>query len=548
MLVCVKAPAKSLPAIAGHEPDTIVVWYPGVYYIPYVDNSKRVKMLRGVNGPMPYLMDTETPLVITTYNRAVTVEFRENSSDGVVSVFSALPIRTSWVEETAGYRLHKYLIPPLERSVRPGYYPFFVAVNSSNETVVLLMWVALLEKPIVKITDYPTAVWGNGVLTMKVRGVVYYPDGRPVRSGVVTVTLNESKGIKGVFIGSSQIHNGTFEVNAFIGSTLPPGDYQLIAYYRGYEAYPSDSDPTVVILREPEVSVTQMNGTIRLFLHWDGHPLSNRTLKIATDLGVIEAKTDERGYVFLNLTGVESIRIVYDGDRYYLPLNRTVSLAVPEKRRDDENKNSLLERIKVYLDRVSGILWRMYPLLMVGAAVGVGYSIYSKRKNRKSKIAVVPKVSVSRGDIKFVEPLRRVFLPGEMVRVVLSEEGELFLDGLPVGRGRQFEFVLGAGRHKLSTGDSEIEVHVLPPKDAVIKAYELHFLPFAVFNGVPERPMTPYEIERLLRRKGLDGRYLRALTEIFVKARYSEHMVGEKHFHEFVEGLVKLGVLKSGGE
>ncbi|NJE04486.1 DUF4129 domain-containing protein [Thermococcus sp. MV11] len=542
MLVCTDGPAKSLPVLPNREPENMVVWYDGVYYVPRVYSQRGVTMLKGIN-PAPFTVDTDRPLVLMTYLRSASLEFRENSPGGTVSVFSALPVEEESVEEENGYRIHRYSLGPVDRSMRPGYYPFFVTVNSTNGTVALLMWVALLEKPIVEITDYPAVVGGDGSIWVTVRGTVRYPDGSPVDGGVVWITLNETKGKAGIFLGQSTVRNGRFEVKGFIGPGQPPGSYHVIAYYRGYMAYPSNSDPLMVIRRKPEVSARLENGTLRLSLYWRDVPLANEAVTLSVGSEVLTLKTDDEGYVTLNLTqeNVTSIRVMYGGSAYYLPINETVQLAVGDGPSTKAEGPSLLERLLGLLKAFAGIFRVLFPLLAVIAIAGAGYSVYSKKR---AELRLVPQLKLSVGRVEFLKPSRRVFLPGEAVKVSLSDEAELFLDGESLGFGREFTLELGEGRHVLSAGGQEIELYVLPPREAVIKAYELHFLPFASSNGVPERPMTPIEIEHLLEERGLDGKPLRGITRVFVRARYSEHPVGKDDFIALLEELRELGVVE----
>jgi len=546
MLVCTDEPAKSLPVLPIHEPDDMVVWYPGTYYVPIVYGDGEVKTIKGVN-PGPFELDTDSPFVFLTYNQtynqSFTVEFEGNVSAGELNVFTALPVTVKSVEEAAGRRIYRYLIGPADESLKPGYYPLFVTVNSANGTVALLMWVALLEKPVVEITDYPEVVGGNGSILVTVTGTVRYPDGRPVEGGVVWVTLNESKGQPGIFLGQAAVRHGKFKVKGIIGPEQPPGRYHVIAYYRGYMAYPSNSDPVMVVKREPQVSVDIENSTVKIRLHWRNVPLANETLNISLGSEVFTLKTDSDGYVTLNLTHVktDSIEVRYGGSAYYLPINETISLLAEKKSSGrDGSKQSLVKRLSKLLKGSARTFNFLLPVLAVVAIAGAGYGIYSKRRNGP-KPRPRPKFSTER--VEFVEPSRRVFLPGETIKVSLSTEAELSLDGEPIGFGKEFGLRLEEGRHVLSAGKGEIELYVLPPREAVIKAYELHFLPFASSNGVPERPMTPLEIERLLVGKGFDEEALRVITWALILAKYSEHRVGESDFLTFLGGLRDLGVI-----
>lgn len=540
MLVCTEGPANSLPVLPNSSPDDIIVWYNGTYYVPLVSEDGEVRTIRGIS-PGSVTIDTDTPLVFMTYNQSVTLEFRESSDNGVAHIHTSLPLKEESFRISGGYRIYRYSIGPVDPSQKPGYYPLFVTVKSGRGTAALLMWVALLKKPVVEITDYPAVVEGNGSLAITVAGTVRYPDGRPVESGVVWVTLNETKGKPGVQLGRGTVRHGRFIVNGTLEPGLPPGGYHVIAYYRGYEAYPSNSDPTIVVRREPQLSVEITNSTLRLYLHWRNVPLANETLNVSIGSGVVTLKTDGEGYATLNLSGVraDSTNIVYGGNRYYLPLNETVPLSTGE---GGTSSTPILQKLLKLLKRSSRTFGGLFILLAAAALVSAGYSAYSKKKTGNRAYHPSGKESPG-GSVDFLEPSRRVFLPDETVRVALSSEGELFLDGEYLGAGKEFTLRPGEGRHVLSAGKGELELYVLPPREAIIKAYELHFLPFVYSSGVSGRNVTPIEIERLLVRRGFDENSLRSVTRPFILAKYSEHTVGEKEFFDLIKGLRGLGVV-----
>ena len=116
------------------------------------------------------------------------------------------------------------------------------------------------------------------------------------------------------------------------------------------------------------------------------------------------------------------------------------------------------------------------------------------------------------------------------------------VDGDSFGTGERFELTLSPGRHVLTAGRGKIELYVLPPRDAIIRLYELHFLPFAESLGVPTRVRTPLEIARALIEKGVDRNVLLPIARIFIKAKYSETPVYDSDFWVVVDSLRRLGV------
>ena len=541
MLVCVGRPARSAPILSWNLPREfdMIVWYRGTYYIPYVESPSSPVSLKGVNGHLGYSLDTDTPLVMTTYG--VSKEFTVYTNfTGLLNYTSGLPLRVISRTENGSTAVYTFEIPPVGRNYTPGYYPVFIFTSNKAGRTALLMWVALLEKPVVKITNYPEVLSGNGNLQMPIKGTVMYPNGSPVHDGIITVTLNRTKSTAGTIVGVVRVSNGTFNLAAVVPEDEMPGSYHIVAHYRGYLAYPSNSDPLVTIKRVPEVELERMNGTLAIFLNWNGNPLSNRTIGVTVGDMSLNLTTDERGYAYLridNATG--TVRIVYPGDDLYLPLNEI--LEIPPLEKGKETTSSPEFKTKHLLD-ISRIIKLVSGLFL---AVGIAYVVL-KRKNLPELPLQSPQVF--REPLKVLSPVRRVFLPNEPVRVVLNRPAETFLDGELLGTGKVFELRPDVGTHVFSGEDVSFEFHVLPPREAVIKAYNLHFLPYVESLGVPTERRTPFEIVRALRRKGLDGPALETVALLFVLADYAERPLENHHFREFVDALERLGVFGDGEE
>ncbi|MBP1911803.1 hypothetical protein [Thermococcus stetteri] len=143
-----------------------------------------------------------------------------------------------------------------------------------------------------------------------------------------------------------------------------------------------------------------------------------------------------------------------------------------------------------------------------------------------------------------IELERDVYLPGERVKVVLSRESDLYVDGERIGHGREFSLNLPEGVHTLRAGRKEKKVYVLRPRKAVIKLYEDYFLPFAFSKGVRVMDSTPEEIKSSLVSKGLREGPLSDITRIFELAKYGDVELSGDEFEVFVEALRSVEVVK----
>ncbi|ASJ09701.1 hypothetical protein A3L11_10830 [Thermococcus siculi] len=513
----------------------MVVWYPGLYHLPRVTSRGDVIVLKGINDDAP--IRTNSPLTFASPGEYLRVRFRVACGAENVSVHFAFYGTLSNISSDGNFTIMEYRAPiPGNRPT--GYYPFFVTAEYNNETYAMLAWVAVLRRPIVEITNYPSEIFGNELRHVVISGRVYYPDGTPVPGGVVRVTLNQSKGVAGFNLGSGIVRNGVFNVSAVVRDSIPPGKYQLIAYYRGYAAAPSDSDPVVSIRREPQLRVEDRNGTLSIRLYWKNVPLSNRTLRIVSGNKSLAITTDENGLAVLSLESIDpgEVRVLYDGDDLYLPVNRLVRVKVGTAS-DRDASTSLISRLLKYLP------YLRLPLFLLAASV-VAVSVGRRIRRPNVNIHGLVRDGARIGKAEFIEPRRRVFIPGESVYVSLSEEAPLEVDGNVLGEGREFDLALSPGRHLLRTNGDEMEVHVLPVRNAVLALYELHFLPFARSSGIFERPLTPYEIVNRLSSKGLDRKSLSTIADIFVRARYSDLPVGEEDFWRLLRAMERLGVFE----
>ncbi|WP_297065278.1 hypothetical protein [Thermococcus sp.] len=523
MLVCVDTPAKDVP-IPLNETWNIIVKQPGVYYVPLetyglIKGVDKFEYLR-IDKPFQKVPTGGTFSVKVTSTVIGSMIFKKSKYLEVVDS-SALPMEFTYTIRVAD-------------DAPPGYYPLFFELNVSGYIEnALLAWVRVLPRAVVRITSMPATLRGNGELTMHVSGTVTYPDGSPIKRGTVTITINRTKAEKGIVVGVGDVVNGTFNVTCSVPSSVSAGSYSVVAHYTGPDAYPGNSDPQVVIQRYPEidVNVTTDNETvINGFIHYENTPLNGTvTLVVETDNGKVKIPVKVNNGIF-NVTlssPVKSVKILYPGNSWYLPVEKTVY------------KKPLLEFHRVEIPTPSKAT--LYSSILALTALGIVGVLMRRKllvvgdetlKTPKQKSTELPRVSTL--------PLkRRVFVEGEVIELP-DLDCELKLDGKPV-EGRLLE-LRGIGLHILEACDMASELWVLPPKEAVVMLYRLHFLPFAR-KYVPVDDKTPYEIARALPGKELSGDAFQ-IAGIFTKALYSLKDVNREDFFRMVDSLQRMGVFQ----
>ncbi|WP_457742293.1 hypothetical protein [Thermococcus sp.] len=523
MLVCVDTPAKGVP-IPPNETWDMIVKQPGVYYVPL----EVYGLIRGVNKFEYLRIDKPFQQVPTGGTFSVKI-----TSTVIGSLIFKKSKYLEVVDSTALPAEFRYTVHVADDAA-PGYYPLFFELNVSGYIEnALLAWVRVLPRAVVRITSMPSTLRGNGELTMHVSGTVTYPNGSPIKRGTVMITINRTKREKGVVVGIGDVVNGTFNVTCKIPPDVSAGSYSVVAHYTGPDAYPGNSDPEVVIQRYPQidVNVSTGNGTlINGLLHYGDTPLNGSVvLVVETENGTLRIPLKVHNGVFsvtINST-VKSVKVVYPGNNLYLPVEKTVY------------KKPLLEFRGIEIHAPSGepLFYSISALTALGIV-----TILMRRRIRVVVVDETPKQktpTLKPPEVREFPLKRRVFVEGEVVELP-NTDCEVKFDGRPV-TGNTIELT-GLGPHTIEACGMTSELWVLPPKEAVVMLYKLHFLPFAE-KYTPVDNRTPYEIASTLSEKGFLGDVFK-IAGIFTTALYSLRDVGRGDFLEMVGLLERMGVFK----
>ncbi len=523
-LVCVDTPAKGIPIKEGSYWDMLVK-YKGLYYVPLEGH----RLIKGINDHA-YLR-TDKPLVLSHPGGEFSIWVNSFFPGRLVPVNSKYLVVSNISQPYVMY--HWRITYEIDKNAPPGYYPLFFLLNSSNGTIAnaLLTWVEVLPKAIVRITSMPPQLSGNGTLKMTVSGTVTYFNGSPVKGGTITITINRTKSEKGIVVGKGNVVNGTFNV----GCSIPPdaiGKYSVVAHYRGPYAYPGNSDPEVVIKRHPSidanVTVSDNLTFVRGLVHYGASPLNGSVVVLARrGKEVVKIRQNLKNGTFsVRLDGkVDEVEVIYGGSGFYLPTRKLVY----------KKNGLLLESFHVNLRLGDSTVLILLPISLLAVA-GAGFLVAKKGNG-------VPKEDASEAEgvnhSKEVSLARRVFLPGEEVELSVPPECDVLLDGKTVKGSLRLST---PGKHLLEICGRAFEIYVLPPKEAITKLYELHFLPFARAAAYVDN-RTPYEIARAFGSTDF-FRDAMQVARIFTLARYSLRDIGERDFWEMVEAMERMGVFE----
>lgn len=519
-LVCVDTPAKGIP-IPDNETWDMVVKQPGVYYVPV----EVYGLLKGVYK-FEYLK-IDKPLQKAPIGGTFSVNITSIAAGSLVFKKSKYLeiVNSTELPMEFRYTIH------VSDDAPPGYYPLFFDLNLSGYIEsALLAWVRVLPRAVVKITSMPSTLRGNGKLIMQVAGTVTYPSGDPIGRGTITITLNRSKTEEGIVVGVSDIVNGTFNVTCEIPPEVPAGSYSVVAHYTGPDAYPGNSDPEVFIRRYPEIdaNITDDNGTVITgFLHYKNVPLNGSvTLIVETGNGLLRIPLEVHNGIFnvtINST-VKSVKVLYPGNGLYLPIEKTVYLKSARG----------VFGIEFHTSSRKVILYSISTLI----AIGIAGIVVKRVRIMAINETPVPK-ALEFSNVQTLSIKRRVFLEGETLE--LSDVGcEVKLDGKPLNKGRVE--LNEVGIHVLEVCNKNLKLWVLPPKDAVVMLYKLHFLPFAS-KYVSVNNKTPYEIALALSEKGFSKEVFQ-IAWIFIDALYSLKDINRRDFFRMVNYLQLVGVFE----
>ncbi|ASJ07702.1 hypothetical protein A3L11_00015 [Thermococcus siculi] len=319
-----------------------------------------------------------------------------------------------------------------------------------------------------------------------------------------------------------EVSNGSFSL--FIEPFLNPGErtleFRFGAYILGRMGITVISPVRLELLDERVEGETTVPIRVKA-LNSLGEPLSGARLAVSVENVTAIVTTNASGVAVVEVPVPEeslntSVTVTFEGAGYYLPANETFYVVISRKRK--------------------------IPWLYIGIAVLIGGLIlryYLVRRGREEAPRGRALKIIFTGGIP-------VFREGEKVEISVEcdETPELYVDGKPVGKGREFQLVLPAGEHVVEArcGESveRAGVKVVREYDeAVVDYYERCFLRWAGRELEVER-MTPREIAKELMDRMYPWEPLEAITEIFERAKYSTVGLSRGEFLRFYRSLLEL--------
>gem|GEM_PF-1136558 len=217
-------------------------------------------------------------------------------------------------------------------------------------------------------------VWGT-VKTLNGTGV----EGVQVEVWVMqnkTAPLEE-----GVLVGVAETAGGVFNATCVAGEGVWLGDYSLVAHSLETPRYmESYSDPQLRVVSRPHVEVkgpqkvypgVNVTYTVALVDGFDGHPIANASIEVATPEGLLSATTDPQGRARLTLlfpeTGETQVEVSHRATPYTLGAAQTLTVSVVPPPPDPSFLLSLLR----------------FPyniILALTGAIGVGVAAARRRR------------------------------------------------------------------------------------------------------------------------------------------------------------------------
>ncbi|WP_297508491.1 transglutaminase domain-containing protein [Thermococcus sp.] len=327
-----------------------------------------------------------------------------------------------------------------------------------------------------------------------------------MRNGTIELTFgNESREIRVV--------NGSFSVN--LGPFRKAGEYTVYLWGTGSiigTIQVAVVSPLNLTVETREVKAGERSRIVILARDGLGGPVPNIPLHIVLPgfNGTVYTNEDGKAELFLNFTrpGKVTVEVTFKGSTFYLPARTRATIEVVKGR-------SPLPYLLPLL------ILPVLPLLV--------------RKRKKIVEEETGGMLVAGG----VPVVRE----GETFEVELLCDGELLVDGKPVGRGRKFRLSLGSGRHRLEAKCNRrrfsVTVEVYPDyRTAVERLYET-FLSWAS-KLINVESLTPREIEVALSRVIPQPEALRAIRESVEMALYGKREPSRESFLRFYRAVERV--------
>ncbi|NJE60650.1 transglutaminase domain-containing protein [Thermococcus sp. 21S7] len=251
-------------------------------------------------------------------------------------------------------------------------------------------------------------------------------------------------------------------------------------------------------------------------------PVSGVYLNVSVDGFAMRTMTNGSGIATLDVPVSEekinaTVVVAFDGSPYYLPASGRFHVIIAKKRK---------------------IPWFYIGVIVVIGALVARYRLV-KRKPKERRREKILKIIFNNGIPLFQE--------GEAMEISIECDGEpeLYVDGKPFGRGRDFRLTLSLGDHTIEARCGDLaetaRARIVPSyNDAVVEYYERCFLPWAEGVGVDVDELTPREIAETLTDMMYPWEPIDTLTWIFEKAKYSGRRVSRDEFIRFYRSVLEV--------
>jgi len=251
-------------------------------------------------------------------------------------------------------------------------------------------------------------------------------------------------------------------------------------------------------------------------------PVGGIYLNVSVDGFSMRVMTNGSGIATLDVPVPEkktnaTVTVAFDGSPYYLPASGRFHVIIAKKRK---------------------IPWLYIGVIVIIGALVARYRLV-KRKPEERRREKILKIIFNNGIPLFQE--------GETMEISIECDGEpeLYVDGKPFGKGRDFKLTLPLGDHTIEARCGDLvetaTARILPSyNDAVVEYYERCFLPWAKGVGVDVDELTPREIAETLTEMMYPWEPIDTLTWIFEKAKYSGRRVSRDEFIRFYRSVLEV--------